>query len=177
MCSLCDRARLSCLHSWGSSVSLPPFLLPSFFLPLFSPFLPLLSAHARSTHWLPACCAPGLCRCSCYVPTVPFSPCPLRSSVTCRQSPPRPYSCGQQAKRFLDQNTKQALAEFHQSSATLPASHGPAESRVLSRISGRSSRCSTEALLRPTLFPAHRQTSGVFSSKGQPHPGKAPGLT
>ncbi|KAI4536280.1 hypothetical protein MG293_013672 [Ovis ammon polii] len=98
-------------------------------------------------------------------------------SVTCHQSPPRPYSCGQQAKRFLDQNTKQALAEFHQSSATLPASHGPAESRVLSRISGRSSRCSTEALLRPTLFPAHRQTSGVFSSKGRPHPGKAPGLT
>lgn len=109
-----------------------PSCFPRVFLPLFSPFLPLLSAHARSTHWLTACCAPGLCRCSCYVPTVPFSPCPLRSSVTCCQSPPRPYSCGQQAKRFLDQNTKQALAEFHQSLATLPASHGPAESRVLS---------------------------------------------
>ena len=101
-----------------------PSCFPRVFLPLFSPFLPLLSAHARSTHWLTACCAPGLCRCSCYVPTVPFSPCPLRSSVTCCQSPPRPYSCGQQAKRFLDQNTKQALAEFHQSLATLPASHG-----------------------------------------------------
>ena len=83
-----------------------------------------------------------------------------------------PPSLCSEAKPFLDQNSKQTkvLAEFPPSFVTLSASHGPAESCVLSRISGRSSRCLKEALLRPTLFPDSRQTSGGLQLKGQTPP-------
>lgn len=54
VCSLCDRARLSCLHSWGSSVSLPPFLLPSC-LPSSLLALPSSPLCSRTQHTLAHC--------------------------------------------------------------------------------------------------------------------------
>ncbi|CAI9157108.1 unnamed protein product [Rangifer tarandus platyrhynchus] len=83
-----------------------------------------------------------------------------------------------EAKRFLHQNSKpkQVLAEFHPSLVTLSASHGPAESRVLSRIRDRKSRCSTETVLRATLFPARCQTSGVLAPRADPTQARLLGL-
>lgn len=106
VCSLCDRARLSCQLQLGL-FCLPPSFFPRSSFLSSAPFLPLLSAHTQ--HTLAPCllrargCAGAHAMCP-----LPFSPCPLRSSVTCRQSPPRPYSCGQQAKRYRPEHQASA---------------------------------------------------------------------
>lgn len=101
-CAPYDRARLSCLHSWGSSVSsLPSSCFPrSSFLSSRPSFLFSLLTHAAHTGscLLRARTVQVLMLCA-HCSLLTLSPAQLSDMLSVT---PCPYSCGQQAKRFLD---------------------------------------------------------------------------